>query len=267
MTPPTLTAAVLTLNEAHQLPDLLPALRWCDEVLVVDGGSSDDTVEAARRGGARVVRRRFDDFARQRNAALEAAFGDWILFIDADERPTRRMPEEIRRRIAAESRSGYRVPIRSTILGRRFRFSGTQNDLPLRLVRRDAGRWNGAVHERFDAAGPVGRLEAHLEHTTLATVAAFLEKMQRYTTLTAAARVARGEPPRRAEAWIRPPLEVWRRLVWKQGWLDGPQGWAFCCLSGLSEWVLARRHRNLWRAAQAPNAAPSFATEWQGEPA
>lgn len=257
MTPTTLTAAVLVLNEAHQLPSLLASLRWCDELLVVDGGSTDGSAETARREGARVLVRNFDNFARQRNAALDAACGDWILFIDADERPTPAFSAEVRRRLAAARAVGYRVPIRSTIFGRRFRFSGTQNDVPLRLVRRGVGRWNGAVHERFTAAGPIERLDSRLEHVTLPNVTAFLEKMHRYTELNATARVARGEAPRWAESWIRPPREVFRRLIWKQGWLDGPEGWMFCGLSGLSEWVAARHHLRLWRRQRS--AVPKVA--------
>jgi glycosyltransferase involved in cell wall biosynthesis len=248
---PTISAVVLVLNERDHLQTLLPQLAWCDETLVVDGGSTDGSAETAAALGARVVRRSFDDFARQRNAALDAAGGDWVFFVDADERSTPRLAAEIRRRTAVERRVGYRVPIRSTIFGRTFRFSGTQNDCPLRLVRRDAGRWVGAVHERFAARGPIGRLETPLGHITLPTIRSFLSKMQRYTALAAAARVAGGVAPRWSDSWIRPPLEVFRRLVWKQGWLDGPEGFAFCGLSGLSEWLLARQHRRRWREARA----------------
>jgi glycosyltransferase involved in cell wall biosynthesis len=248
---PTITAVVVVLNERDHLRTLLPQLAWCDERLVVDGGSTDGSAEAAAELGARVVTRAFDDFARQRNAALDAAHGDWVFFVDADERSTPRLAAEVRQRTAHERRVGYRVPIRSTIFGRMFRFSGTQNDCPLRLVRRDAGRWVGAVHERFAARGPVGRLETPLGHITLPTIRSFLGKMQRYTALAATARVEAGVAPRWSDSWVRPPLEVFRRLVWKQGWLDGPEGFAFCGLSGLSEWLLARQHRRLWRAAQA----------------
>jgi hypothetical protein len=85
-----------------------------------------------------------------------------------------------------------------------------------------------------------------LEHETLPDLAAFLQKMNRYTTLAAQQSVAAGCPPRWRERWVAPALEVGRRLIWKQGLLDGPQGWAFCLLGGLSQWVLADKHRRAW---------------------
>ena len=258
MTQQRITTIVLALNEADNLRSLLPQLRWADETLVVDGGSTDESVTIAESFGARTICRPFDDFASQRNAALSAASGDWVLYVDADERPSSRLAEEIRRRIGVGGCRGYRVPIRSTIFGRRFRFSGTQDDAPLRLVARTAGVWSGAVHEQFSAEGAIGLLDSHLEHFTLPTVPAFLGKMQRYTTLAAEARVRDGCMPRAADVWLRPLLELFRRLIWKHGWLDGPEGWAFCGLSALSEWLLANKHRRQWRASSHVDSTDVF---------
>jgi len=260
MTTPQLTVAVIVLNEGPHLRELLPRLCFADEVLVVDGGSNDDTIAVAQGNGAKVVVRRFDHFAAQRNAAMSAASGDWILFIDADERPTPGLPDELRRRMRSTC-CGYQVPIRSTIFGRRFRFSGTQHDAPLRFVRRDAGSWGGAVHETFAARGAVGRFDSHLEHYTLPNVRTFLAKMRRYTTIAARERVASGRRPSVSGLFARPPLEVFRRLVWKHGWLDGPEGWLFCGLSGMSEWMLEREHRRLWNLQQSTSAQASTTTD------
>jgi glycosyltransferase involved in cell wall biosynthesis len=244
---PTLTAALITLNEERHLRELLPRLAWADEIVVVDGGSTDATVEIARQHGCRVAVQRFDTFARQRNRAIEFARGDWVLSIDADERPTPALVKEIRRRIASHRCCAFRVPIRSRIFGRPFRFSGTQDDRPVRLFRRGAARWQGDVHETLAVEGRIGRLRSWLEHETLPDLAAFLRKMDRYTSLAAAGRVAARVSPRRRDRWLRPWIEAARRLVWKKGLLDGPEGWAFCALSGLSEWVLANKHRECWR--------------------
>lgn len=245
---PTITAAVIALHEERLLPGLLASLSWVDEIVLVDGGSQDRTVELARAHGCRVLEHRFDNYARQRNRALDAARGDWVLSIDADERSTPRLVAEIRAVLAAPGREAYRVPIRSRIFGRRMRYSGTQDDRPVRLFRRDRARWQGDVHEVLHVSGRVGTLCGWLEHETLPTLAAFLAKMQRYTALEAGQRVRRGRSPRLRELWLSPAVEVFRRLVWKKGCLDGPEGWAFCLLSGVSQWVLARKHRQLWRA-------------------
>lgn len=243
---PRITAALIVLNEERHLAELLPRLDWVDEVVVVDGGSTDRSVDVARSHGCRVFERPFDTFARQRNYAIQQASCDWVLSIDADERPTQAVVAEIRERLSTEPWAAYRVPIRSTIFGRPFRYCGTQDDRPIRLFCRDTARWTGDVHEVLQVTGDVGCLAAWLEHHTIPDLSAFLGKMHRYTALEAAARVAAGRRPRLRDAWISPAREVFRRLVWKKGVLDGPAGWVFCLLSGLSEWVLAQEHRRYW---------------------
>jgi glycosyltransferase involved in cell wall biosynthesis len=253
---PTITAALIALDEEQNLAELLPALDWADQIVVVDGGSRDATVEIARRHGCRVACRRFDNFARQRNHALRLATGDWVFSIDGDERPTPRLVAEIRRRIARPRAEAFRVPICSSIFGRRLRGSGTQGDCPVRLFRRHAGRWVGDVHEVLQVSGRVGRLHHWLKHQTTPDLETFLAKMHRYARLEANHRAAEGRLPVWRHTWIAPAGEVFRRLIYKQGLLDGPAGWAFCFLSGLSEWVLAREHRQNWVAGAKRSDAP-----------
>jgi glycosyltransferase involved in cell wall biosynthesis len=248
MNRPAISVICITLNEERNLPGLLDRLNWADEVVVVDGGSRDATCAVARSRGARVCQRPFDNFARQQNFALSLARGDWVLSLDADERPTTEMIAEIRQRVRDTRYDAFRVRIRSSIFGRVMRFSGTQDDRQVRLVRRGQARWQGEVHETLETTGAVGQLHSWLDHDPLPNLAAFLTKMHRYTTLAAEARVAGNRAPRGADAWLSPAREVFRRLIWKQGLCDGPEGWCFCLLSGLSEWVLAHKHRRLWNA-------------------
>ena len=251
MPKPTISVIVIAQDEERNLAGLLGTLGWVDEIVLVDGGSSDRTIEIARQFGAKVFVRPFDNFARQQNYALSLPASDWILSLDADERPTPAMIAEIQAVIRNPHCDAYRVRVRSAIFGRRFRFSGTQDDRQVRLVRRGAARWQGEVHETLETSGPVGQLQSWLDHDPLPDLPAFLTKMNRYTALAAEARVAAAMPPRRRDAWLAPAREVFRRLVWKQGLWDGPEGWAFCLLSGLSEWVLADRHRTLWAARRS----------------
>jgi glycosyltransferase involved in cell wall biosynthesis len=254
---PTISASIIAQNEEAMLPGLLAQLDWVDDIVVVDGGSTDATAQIAESFGARVFHRQFDNFARQQNYALQKCTGDWILSIDADERPTPSLVKEIRRRLPDAKQNAFHIPIRSRIFGRPFRFSGTQDDRHIRLVRKGTAHWEGDVHEVLRTTGAIGVMNGWMEHETLPTLQVFMNKMERYTRLAAEARVAENCPPRWGSRWIMPPREVFRRLIWKLGFLDGPEGWAFCFLSGLSEWVLANQHRRLW--AQRNTAPPADA--------
>jgi len=255
------TAVLITLNEEKNIPRILDHLQWVQEIVIVDGGSQDRTVALARAAGARIVDRRFDNFASQRNFALAAARTNWVLSLDADERPTSALIAEIRATVHDHGPVAYRIPIYSTIFGRRMRYSGTQDDCPIRLFRKDRAAWVGDVHEVLRVTGSVGRLRHGLEHHTLPNLAEFLRKMDHYTGLEARARSRAGRPPRTLDLVWQPAREFFRRFCWKAGWLDGPQGWAFCALSAWSEFVLARKHQRDWQSRTESvdlNAAPHF---------
>lgn len=245
---PRISALIIARDEAKMLPGCLATLGWADEVVVVvDAESRDETAAIARRKADRTVVRRFDDFAAQRNAALAAATGDWVFAIDADERVTPSLASEIREAVAdPRSRlAGYRVPIRSMILGRQFVASGTQDDRPLRLFRRRLGRWTGAVHETVALRGAAGELSRPLLHRTIPTMGVFLRKLNKYTTLEAVDLVRRNRPARRGDLAIRPLWTFARLYLGKKGFRDGPEGFVFCALSAVSVAVRGWKHREL----------------------
>ena len=250
---PTVSALIVARDEAENLAGCLDSLAWADErVVVVDAASRDSTEAIARRVADKVAVRRFDDFAGQRNASLAMATGDWVFAVDADERATPELAAEIRRAISDPVHAGHRVPIRSVVLGRPFRFSGTQHDRPLRLFRRDRGRWVGEVHETVDLDGTSGQLAAHLTHRTIPDMETFLRKIDRYTTLEAARFHREGSPFRPIDVTVRPIWTFAKLYLGKQGFRDGLEGLAFCALSGLSVAVRHWKHRELTRAGGAP---------------
>jgi glycosyltransferase involved in cell wall biosynthesis len=245
---------VVAKNEAHNLAGCLSRARWADErVVVVDASSVDATLEIARREADVVALRPFDDFAGQRNAALGLASGDWVLSIDADERVTPALAAEIRRVITdpASPYRGYRVPIESVILGRSFAYSGTQHDHPVRLFRRDSGRWAGLVHEIVELDGPAGSLRAALAHDTLPNVQVFLNKLNHYTTLEAERLASAKHRFRIGDLALVPVWTFLKLYVFKQGFRDGIEGFMFCALSGLSVAVRAWKHRELTLAGRS----------------
>jgi glycosyltransferase involved in cell wall biosynthesis len=254
MREPRISVLVVAKDEAHNLVDCLAAARWADErVVVVDAASRDATLEIARREADVVAVRPFDDFASQRNAALEMATGEWVLSVDADERITPGLAAEIRRIIAKRDAPyrGYRVPIRSEILGRRFAFSGTQHDHPLRLFRRDSGRWVGLVHETVELRGPANIVGGELRHRTIPTMSVFLDKINQYTTLEAEGLADRLQPVRAGDLTVRPVWTFLKLYVLKQGFRDGIEGFMFCLFSGVSAAVRAWKHRELTLARRA----------------
>lgn len=241
-----ISALILARDEAANLPGCVASLRWADEVIVVvDPASVDATATLAEKLADRVIVRPFDTFAAQRNAGLDAASGAWIFAVDADERSSPDQAAEIQQRIGGQTANGYRVPIRSRILGRPFRFSGTQMDLPLRLFRRDRGRWIGDVHETVSLDGPIETLSNPLTHTTIPDMRTFLRKIDRYTTLEAEQAHRAGRKPRTADWMIRPLWTFARLYLARQGFRDGPEGFAFCALSGVSAGVRAWKLREL----------------------
>jgi hypothetical protein len=250
---PKISALIVAKDEAANLADCLASLAWADEtIVVVDASSQDETESMARSLASRVRVRPFDDFARQRNASLELATGDWVFAVDADERATPELAAEIRRALndPANPHAGFRVPIRSIVLGRSFGYSGTQHDLPLRLFRREMGRWIGTVHETVDLKGSTGQLRSHLTHQTIAEMQTFLRKIDHYTTLEAIKFYREGRSFRLIDLTIRPIWTFFKLYLGKQGFRDGLEGLAFCALSGLS---VAVRHWKLREFYLAPS--------------
>jgi glycosyltransferase involved in cell wall biosynthesis len=246
--PDRISALIVARDEAENLPGCLASLAWADEtVVVVDAASRDETEILARRLADRVIVRAFDDFAHQRNAALAMATGDWVFAVDADERATEALAAEIRRTLAESSieHAGYRIPIRSIVLGRSFGYAGTQHDRPLRLFRRGLGRWVGTVHETVDLRGLAGEMRGHLTHRTIPDIKTFLRKIDHYTTLEAVQFHRQGRPFRTIDLTIRPAWIFLKLYLGKQGFRDGLEGLAFCAMSGLSAAVRHWKLREL----------------------
>jgi glycosyltransferase involved in cell wall biosynthesis len=245
------TALVLARDEADNLADYLDALQWADRrIVVVDSRSRDTTEFVARRLAETVIVRDFDDFASQRNAGLSLAETAWIFSVDADERSSPEQAFEIRSRIVETKLAGFRVPIRSVVLGRPFRFSGTQHDLPLRLFRVDRGRWIGEVHETVQLNGDVDQLYTPLQHQTLPDMTTFLRKIDHYTTLEALRHYRQGRRSALVDLTARPCWTFLKLYLAKQGFRDGLEGLAFCGLSAVSLAVREWKLRELDRAGR-----------------
>jgi glycosyltransferase involved in cell wall biosynthesis len=249
---PRLTAAILARDEERDLPDCLASVDFADEVLVlVDSATRDRTREIATAVGARVEERRFEHFASQRDAALLLAGGDWVLFVDADERVSAALREEVRRRIGQPGGCrAFWIPRLNYLMGRQVRYAGWYPDHQLRLLERAYVRFDPArvVHELAIVDGPVGTLDAPLVHHNYRTLREFVRKQERYCRLDAQRWLRTFGRPR-ARAVIGQPLrEFWRRFVTLSGYREGALG---LLLSLLLAWYAGKA---VWLARRGPNA-------------
>jgi glycosyltransferase involved in cell wall biosynthesis len=250
---PLLTAAVLARDEAAVLADCLASLAFADEVLVlIDSDTRDETRSIARRYSARVEERRFDTFAAQRDAALQLARCEWVLFVDADERVTPALRESVLSAIASPGgRNGFWIPRLNYMLGRVVRHAGWYPDYQLRLLRRESAHYDRVrvVHEVPIVAGEVGHLQQPFVHLNYRTLAEFVRKQERYCRLDAQRwLLAYGQPRRRAV--IGQPLrEFWRRYVTLAGYREGLLG---LLLSALLGWYAGK---SVWLARSADGSS------------
>jgi len=232
---PLLAAVVLAREEEGNIAACLRTLTWTDKLCVlVDPRTRDRTAEIARELGADVRFNPFRDFADQRNVALEAFPGDWILFVDADERGTVELAEEVRRVIQLDTAVGWWVPRRNIIWGRWIRGAGWYPDYQLRLIKRGHARYDRErqVHEIVVLDGPEGHLEHPLLHHNYATVRQFLSKQDHYASYEARILVQQGIRPRPHNFLLQPLREFWRRYITLGGYKDGAHGLLLSILMG-----------------------------------
>lgn len=221
-----LAVAIIARNEERNLPACLASVAFADEIVLVDHASTDRTVQIALERGARVIETAdWPGFGAQKNRALDACTGEWILSLDADERVTPALRGAIERALAQPRFEVYEMPRLSTYCGRFMRHGGWHPDYVRRLFRRGAARFSDAtVHESLVTDRPVGRLDEPIVHYSFRTMDEVIAKMNRYSSDSAEALAARGEAPGLASAIVHGLAAFLRTYVFKLGFLDGRRG-------------------------------------------
>jgi glycosyltransferase involved in cell wall biosynthesis len=223
-----LSVVLIVKNEQDRLPDALESVAFADEIVVGDTGSTDETAGVARRGGARVESIGWEGFVASRNRVLAEARHEWILVLDADERVSPALFDEILTALEKNDPriAGYQMPRLSYFLGRPVHHGTWYPDYKLRLGRKSRGfrAEGGRVHEVMVVDGATERLATPLIHHPYRDLSNALQKTSTYARLGAQDRFDRGARGSVTGLLVRPVVEFFRSLVLRAGFLDGVVG-------------------------------------------
>ena len=239
-----LSVVIITLNEEDRIED---ALKSCtgiaDEIVVIDGYSTDKTVGIAEKYGAKVYMNPFVDFGSQKNFALDKAENQWVLNLDSDERVSETLEKELRQLIEKPDNEidadGFLIKRKTFYLGRWIKHSGWYPDRKLRLFRKDKSRWQGRIHEGLILEGKTKKIEGDILHFTYRNITDHITRLNRYSHMQAEDIARKKKKLLHLRALLLPPVTFIRFYLWKLGILDGLPG---LVIALVSSWATAMKY-------------------------
>ena len=243
---PAVSAIVVCFNEEENIGACLASLSWCDEIVVVDSFSTDRTVEIARQYTDRVIQRKWAGYRDQKAFAHSLVTKDWVLLVDADERVTPELRNEMQQAINQDGGrySGYAVPRLVFYLGRWWRRGGWYPDYDIRLFRRERATWGGSdPHEKILVGGPVRRLRSPLHHFSYRNMEDHLARINRFTTVSSGELRKEGRRWRWTDALFRPAFRFFKFYILKRGFMEGFGGFYVAVMAAVYVFL---RYAKLW---------------------
>lgn len=223
-----LSVIIPTYNEEDYLEDALKSVSFADEIIVVDSLSTDKTVAIAERYGCIVLSRKFDNFSNQKNHAIAHATGDWILFLDADERITHSLKLQIEEAIRQDEFSGYKLNFPHFFMNR---FLYHHDDDVLRLVKRKGVHFKGLVHEKLHVNGKISKLSAPVLHYTYKGIRHYISKKDSYAWFQAEQLLKKGKKATYFHLVFKPVYRFFSSYILRGGILDGVAGLAIASIN------------------------------------
>jgi len=250
-----ISAVVLTKNEEENIEACLKSLEWCDEIIVIDDYSEDETLKNVQMFKCSNVQKELkvfqrhlnNDFAGQRNFGLKKAKGDWVLFVDADERISESLASEIKLRVTGYGLkvNGFYFQRKDFFLGQQLRHGETPAIKLLRLGRKNSGLWEGKVHEIWKVQGEIGQLKNPILHYH-SDLKKFLQGLNHFSTLTAQEFYEQGKRVTFQE-WLKPPAKFIQNYFFRLGFLDGTAGFVQAILMSFHSFLVRAKLFMLWK--------------------
>ena len=246
-----LSVIVITKNEEKFLAACLESVKWADEIIIADNGSTDKTLEIARKYTSHIFTETDHDFANLRNKAMEKAKGDWVLYIDADERVMAPLREEIKALINSETFVAYALSRQNIIFGQAVSYGPYARDWMIRLLKKSAFKqWIGRVHEHAQFTGELGYSAHSLLHLTHRDVDSFVLKSLEYSKIDAKLRLDAHHPAMSGWRFMRILVtEIWNQGFNRRGFFGGTVGVVDSMLQAFSMFITYVR---LWQLQQKP---------------
>ncbi len=229
-----LSVVVITKNEENNVRECLDSVSWADEIIVVDAGSTDLTVDIVKEYSKKVFSRPWDGYGAAKNFGIAQCSGEWVLSIDADERITPELRDEILGHFENNDQkiSAFSVPRRANFLGKWIYHCGWYPGRITRVFRRSKGRFTEEkVHERLEIDGLIVPLKSDLLHYTDPDLKSYFDKFNKYTSLAAEELMDRGKKFSLIKLIANPVWIFFRMYILKRGFLDGIPGFILCVLS------------------------------------
>ncbi len=242
-----LTVIIPTFNEEAFLEDALFSVRFADEIIVIDSFSTDQTPEIAKKHATKFLQRKFDNFSNQKNFALKEATGDWVLFVDADERLTHSLEIEIKETLQNPKHAGYKINFPHFYMNR---FLYHHSDNVLRLVKRENAVFSGSVHEKLSCKGKVGKLKNHMLHFTYKGLDNYIKKKEEYAWFQAQQLFNKGKKANWFHLFFKPTYRFFRSFILKGGFRDGVPGMTVAAVNAYGVFERYVKLRLLWKGLE-----------------
>ena len=247
-----LSAVILTKNEENKISRCLDTIRWADEIVVVDGFSTDATVDICKKYGSKVIQHRFEgDFGQERNIGIDASSGDWILQLDADEVVTEGLKDKILEVLEGKGKFvAYKFLRKNIFLGHFMRYGGWYH-YSLHFFKKGFARYKGKVHHDLIVEGKIGVLNAEIEHYPFRDLSQFVARHNRYTKYEskeiADLKGKLSEKVIRYNIMIKPVKLFWKFYVKKKGFREGMYGFIFSVLFAWAHFIKWAKYWELTR--------------------
>ncbi|MEW6618454.1 MAG: glycosyltransferase family 2 protein [bacterium] len=237
-----ISVIIITYNEEENIKDCLESVKWADEIVVVDSKSSDKTVEICKEYTDKIIQRKWEGYGLQKQFALEKATSEWVLSIDADERVTAQLKDEILQ--SQLNKDGYYIPFKFYWLGRELRYGGCGHEKHIRLFKRQKAKFTQAlVHEDLFIDGEIGYFKNYILHFSYKDIRDYFERFNQYSGIEALKKFNQGEKVIFTLQILLSCVDFISRYIFKLGFLDGTQGFLWAIFSSFHRLV---KYAKLW---------------------